>query len=175
MQNPHCLLCLVCNLGPRAKRNISRFVSLHFSPNIRFMSKTKQHNIYLESTKFPWNIHEFEFYAFPSFMSSLFVFFSSIVSNVSNFVSECFCICAVFCLNISVFTFARTGGQLGPPHKCQILLALWKGAHHQIINLFKEIKVVIACLCWDLICYLRVVGGSGVAEKWHDYNFLNSP
>ena len=118
-------------------------------------------NIYFESTKFPWNIHEFEFYAFPSFMSSLFVFFSSIISNVSNFVSECFCICAVFCLNISVFTFARTGGQLGPPHKCQILLALWKGAHHQIINLFKEIKVVIACLCWDLICYLRVVGGLG--------------
>ena len=147
----------ICNLGPRAKRNISRFVSPHFSPNIRFMSKTRQNNIYLESTKFPWNIHEFEFYAFPSFMSSLFVFFSSIVSNVSNFVSECFCICAVFCLNISVFTFARTGGQLGPPHKCQILLALWKGAHHQIINLFKEIKVVIACLCWDLICYLRVV------------------
>ena len=143
MQNPHCLLCLVCNLGPRAKRNISRFVSLHFSPNIRFMSKTKQNNIYLESTKFPWNIHEFEFYAFPSFMSSLFVFFSSIVSNVSNFVSECFCICAVFCLNISVFTFARTGGQLGPPHKCQILLALWKGAHNQIINLFKRFKICI--------------------------------
>ena len=110
--------------GQEQKRNVSRFVSPHFSPNIRFMSKTKQHNIYLESTKFPWRVHEFEFYAFPSFMSSLFVFFSSIVSSVSNFVSECFCICAVFCLNISVFTFARTGGQLGPPHKCQILLAL---------------------------------------------------
>ena len=114
----------ICNLGPRAKRNVSRFVSPHFSPNICFMSKTKQHNINSESTKFQWGIHEFEFYALLSFMSSLLVFFSSIVSSVSNFVSECFCICAVFCLNISVFTLARTGGQLGPPHKGQILLAL---------------------------------------------------
>ena len=32
-----------------------------------------------------------------------------------HFFLKGFCICVVFCLNISMFTFTRTGGQLGPP------------------------------------------------------------